>query len=250
MCVPITAYRISTHVVICAALWIIWRVTWDMTKPDSGLISSCCFCGIVRVENWKYYSHVSSVSRKSRHDTHKYNTFSRTRRSEGQSTNFKDAQTILTDKFQKTYIWLPRIRLLTNIQLTCSVIYALRNNNQTNEIVSCGIGGEWGRGNGCGIVTYRYRAWHICTIAQQSVVEALDCSCKSSLLWHIPCIHQLDPVDWIASQLWLMRDQWKFHQLQREFPNNDSTRDTKHIEFVRWMDLAIARVPRDNNRPN
>lgn len=74
---------------------IIWRVTWDTTKHDSDLICFCCFCGIVRVENWKYYSRVLSA------ESHKQTWH--TYYSENQSVNFKDEQTILPDRWIYTH---------------------------------------------------------------------------------------------------------------------------------------------------
>lgn len=153
MCVPCTHHCLShkyTYSNLCSSsalnymtcdmrhdkTWF-WRnmfvlLLWNCSHGKLEILFSCVLCEPQK-QTWHTYIQ------------------SHTPGSEGQSANFKDVQTILTDTFQKTYIWLPRIRLPTNIQLMCSVIYALRNNNQINEFVSCGIDGEFGRGNGCDI---------------------------------------------------------------------------------------------------
>lgn len=112
----------------CTGSWNIWRVTWDTTKHDSDLICFCCFCGIVRVENWKYNSRVLSA------ESHKQTWH--TYYSENQSVNFKDEQTILPDRWiysthNTCNIWTEHTRLTTNRCQPTSRCH-VRNNNQIN----------------------------------------------------------------------------------------------------------------------
>lgn len=55
-----TRYECVLKYVYIIDIWI-WRVTWDTTKHDFDLICFCCFCGIARVENWKYVLCLSLV---------------------------------------------------------------------------------------------------------------------------------------------------------------------------------------------